>query len=396
MQKIILAVLVSIQVICSEELLLSDLKQSLLEIKREKAINDTLLEENSWISSMSLSATFQKSKDATDIESENKNVGISWSQDIFRSGGIEASIDKARADGMVNLLDVDMEQASYLKEGYGYLCAVKRDMLVLKQNMLTLKNSEIDLEIIKKEYEVGNRDITDLNRAILDRDSAHTALITAKNTLQSEMLELEKIIGDRDLSKLHIPDFPLITKNEYLNRHLQLRQYDAQVQSNSASYEMTKSSYLPKLTLNTALEYNDYKGNQIGYNGRSYSYGVTASIPIDYNTKETLQSSKLQLLQSKAEKEDQKAELRKSYRTALGNIDAYRQKIKIAEEMKQMYEKLYTLTKAQVRSGVKSDYDRESLENSMKIQRLEVEVQSYNVLIEKMKLYFDVEPQKGR
>ena len=391
MRKILWGVCLLLGVSYGEDALLSSLKQELLETKRQKAMNDALLEEQSWISPLTLSATIQNTKETTNLTTQSRSVGLSWSQDIFRSGGIEALIDKARASGRMEILGVDLEQAQYLKEVYTYLVKVRRDTLAVRQDTLRLKNSAIDLEIIKKQYEVGNKDITDLNRAILDKDTAQTTLIVSQTTLKNEVLELKKLIGEKDTAGVEIPSFPLLPKEEYLARHLELKQYQAQIQRDDASYRVTRSDYLPKLTLNTSVGYNEYGANALADEGDSYSYGVSMSMPIDYSTQEALQSQKLQVLQSKTASLDRRAELENVYKSALWNIKAYEEKIKVAQEMKRMYETLYCTTKAQEESGMKSSYDTESIENSTKVQELEVQIHAYNILIEKIGLYFDIE-----
>lgn len=382
--------MLSFQILFSNDESISHLKNELLNLKRQKILKDMDIEENSWISPATISASFEKNKDSTDALSENQRISASWSQDIFRSGGIQALIDKAKASGKADLIGIDMERSQYLKDIFTYLSKMKRDELVVEQNKLTLQNSEIDLIIIKKQYEVGNKDITDLNRAILDKDNARTTLIISQNTLQSYITELKKLIGENDIANIQIPAIPLITKNEYLVRNMELEQYSALVQRDIAAQQVTKSSYLPKLTLNGSVGYNKYEGNNIGYDGDSYSYGVTLSMPIDYNAENSIESSQLQLLQTKTSLMDRKAEIEEEYDNSIVNIKTYKQKINVAKEMKKIYKSLYKTTKAQSATGFKTNYDAEYIKNSLTIQDLEIKIQEYNILIEKIALYFNL------
>ncbi|UFH60206.1 TolC family protein [Sulfurovum mangrovi] len=382
--------MLSFQILFSNDESISHLKNELLNLKRQKILKDMDIEENSWISPATISASFEKNKDSTDALSENQRISASWSQDIFRSGGIQALIDKAKASGKADLIGIDMERSQYLKDIFTYLSKMKRDELVVEQNKLTLQNSEIDLIIIKKQYEVGNKDITDLNRAILDKDNARTTLIISQNTLQSYITELKKLIGENDIANIQIPAIPLITKNEYLVRNMELEQYSALVQRDIAAQQVTKSSYLPKLTLNGSVGYNKYEGNNIGYDGDSYSYGVTLSMPIDYNAENSIESSQLQLLQTKTSLMDRKAEIEEEYDNSIVNIKTYKQKINVAKEMKEIYKSLYKTTKAQSATGFKTNYDAEYIKNSLTIQDLEIKIQEYNILIEKIALYFNL------
>lgn len=54
-----------------------------------------------------------------------------------------------------------------------------------------------------------------------------------------------------------------------------------------------------------------------------------------------------------------------------------------------IYQELYSFTQNQVKAGFKSKFALESLGNSVEIQKLKKELQTYNILIEKIALYFD-------
>lgn len=390
MKKFIVFILF-FQALCANDEAISSLKKELLNIKRQKVLKDMEVEENSWISPVTLSASVDRRKDTTNIHSESTDISANWSQDIFRSGGIQALIDKAKASGQADLIGIDIEESQYLKNIFTYVASINREKLVVEQNKLTLQNREIDFIIIKKQYDVGNKDITDLNRAMLDKDNARTSLLISQNTLQSYIFELEKLTGENEIKKIQLPSIPLITKNEYFKRNLELEQYDALIQRDSAAYQVTKSSYLPKITLNSTVGYNNYDGNIIDYDGDNYNYGVTVSMPIDYNAKSSIESSKLQLLKTKTSSMDRETEIEKEYENGISNINTFKEKIEVAKEMKKMYQGLYETTKAQSDSGFKTSYDAKSLENSLKIQSLEVRIQELNILMEKIALYFNIQ-----
>lgn len=369
---------------------MSELKAELLDLERQQIMENMSAEENSWISPLFLSGSINKNHDSsTNVDSESKNIDISWSQDLYRSGGIASSIEQARASGESNLLGIDREEANYFKQIFTLKAQIERDSLKLKQIGLTLKNRDIDLMIIMKAYKVGNKDITDLNRATLDKESVRTTLIESKNILQNQKYELKKFISGKKIETVTIPSIPMIRKEEYLRDHLELMQYDAQATSDNARYKTTKASFLPKLTFNSSVGYRDYSGDGLGLDGKNYNYGLTLSMPLDWNEKATNKSSRLQYLKTKTAALDRKAELEKVYDSSMATIDSIQEKIVVAKEMVKQYQELYTMTKAQVKAGFKSTYDLESLGNSVEIQKLEQKIQHYNILIEKISLYFD-------
>jgi outer membrane protein TolC len=201
--------------------------------------------------------------------------------------------------------------------------------------------------------------------------------------------ELKKLIGHEKIDTLTLCDIPLISKTEYIEQQLELLQYEAQNKSDDAAWKITRASYLPKLTFNGSFGYSDYQSDLIEYNGNDYRYGAVLSIPLDINTRSTIESSRLQLLQTRTAQLDRRMELEQEYEMRFYTIADYEEMIGVAEEMINMYNELYSFTDNQVKAGFKSTYDLESLGNSLDIQRLEKEIQSYNIEIEKISLYFD-------
>ena len=166
-------------------------------------------------------------------------------------------------------------------------------------------------------------------------------------------------------------------------------QYESKDKSDDAAWKITRASYLPRLTLNGSYGYSDYQSDLIDYSGDNYRYGAVLSIPLDVNTKATVESSRLQLLQTRTAQLDRRVELQQEYDKRLFTITDYEEKIAVAEEMISMYDELYEFTDNQVKAGFKSAYELESLGNSVQIQKYEKEIQRYNIVIEKISLYFD-------
>ncbi|MBE0498010.1 MAG: TolC family protein [Campylobacterales bacterium] len=388
MKKALLLAVCAAAVFAGESVL-SDEKQELLQLKREKIREDITLQKREWVSPLRLSLSINRNKSATFQESETKSAGVDWSQDLFRSGGIGYSIDQAKALGMSRLLGVDREEAEYLKQAYTLYAQCERDRLKLRQNELTLHNRDLDLFIITAKYKAGSADISELNRATIDRDTARTALIASKNVLRNEEYGLKKLLGEAQIDPDTLSSIPLISKEEYLKQHLELLQYEAQDRSDEAGAKIVRSAYLPKLTFNGSYGYTDYQSERIEYAGNNYNYGATLSMPLDINTKAQMLSSRLQLLQTRTARLDRSQELEQEYAMRFFTIADYEERIGVAQEMLVIYQELYSFTQQQVTTGAKTVYELESLGNSVQIQELEKEIQTHNILIEKISLYFD-------
>jgi len=365
-------------------------KEKILELKRQKLKADADKLKNSWISPLNISVSKNRSVSANDMDSRSTIAKISLNQDIFRSGGIWYAIDYAKAFKEVQKLGIDLEEAADLKQIYSLKTKIKRDELKLKQSKLILKNREIDVEIVKERYKAGDADISELNRVTIESDNARTSLINIQNLLRNEYYELKKIVGEKNIKRLRIPKIPLVDKKSYLSSHLQLLRFDKQIKSDLAKYKAVKSSYLPKVALNGSYGYSKIEGNFQNYESDEYSYGIKLSMPLNYNSKNDIESSKIAYLQSKLAKTDRQKELEYEYDKHLFNIKDYKEKIKVARRMIKLYDELYNFTDLEVKAGMKTKLDLKSLSNSLKIQKLEQKIQEQNIILEKISLFFDI------
>jgi len=369
---------------------LSSQKKEILNLKRQQIQKDMSVSQKSWISPLIFSVSVDKSEGSAQTDTQTKSAGVSWQQDLFRSGGIYYTIENSEATGAANLLGIDIQEASYLKQLYTLKAQTLRDVLKKKQNGLTLKNMDIDLFITKAKYKAGLSGIRELNQATLNRDNARTNLIIVKNALNSEIFELKKLTNSDNTDAIIIPNIQIITQKQYLAQNLELLQFKKQDRAQKSSWKKTQASYLPKLTFNGSYAQKDLRTNITHYNGNVYNYGLTLSMPLDVSTFDSIESAKIKYMQVKSSQHDKQLELKQEYDKHINNMKDYKEKIAVAQQMINMYEELYAFTKKQVKTGFKSRYELQSLGNSLKIQTLEKKIQNYNILIEKISLYFDM------
>ncbi len=372
------------------DIALSVQKAELFDLKRQKLKKDTEKLKNSWISPLSINSSWQRNVNAGNFDGTSTKASLGLRQDIFRSGGIWYAVDYAKAYGEAQKLGIDISEASQLKALYTLAVKIRREELRLKQSELLLKNRMIDVDIVKESYRAGNADISRLNRVIIDSDNARNTLIDAKSMLRNEKMELRKLTDLNVTDKLEIPDIPLVDKDFYLSRHLELLRYDKETKAAKAQYKAVRSNYFPKVTVNANYGYSKFEGDFQNYDGDEYGYGIGLFIPIDINTKNDIESNKLAYLQTKLAAIDRKKELEIEYDKRVFNIKDYERKMQVSRQMLKMYDELYNFTLSQVKAGLKTKAEKDSLLNSIKIQKLEYEIQQKNIELEKMALFFDL------
>ncbi len=370
---------------------LSENREQLFDIERKKAQKEADKLKTRWISPIEINGFYTKNKSLQDIkESDYSGISMSWKQDIFRSGGIFYAIEYAKALRKYNLLNIDLKEAKEVERVYTLKCQIERDRLKLKQAKLLLENRKIDVLVVKEKYKAGNADIERLNTAILNEEREKDNVISLESLLKQEIYELKKLTGDKSVDISEIEYLKIPSKEEYVEKNMEYLLKKRDIATQKKMLSVKKASYLPKFYVNASLGYKKIEGGFLSSDGKEYSYGVGFNMPLDYNAKKDIESSRLSYLQSKVSKADKKDELSFEYDKRMEAIKSYEEKIESAKRREKLYKELYDFVKEQVVAGFKTDLDLESLGNSLKIQELEKKIQTYNILIEKVNLYFDI------
>ena len=144
------------------------------------------------------------------------------------------------------------------------------------------------------------------------------------------------------------------------------------------------------MSLNAELAYQEYsqKNYPNNYDGKYYSTGITISMPLDFNTNTKIQEQKAAYLQAKFQIEDEKIAQKATYEESQSLIKNYQEYIEVTKNNLVLYEELIFMTKQGFKAGYKSGYDLETIENTQKIDVLEIKINETNIQLELLKLHF--------
>jgi len=131
----------------------------------------------------------------------------------------------------------------------------------------------------------------------------------------------------------------------------------------TAGYTWTKSSGTGFETGGNFID----TSNELSY----YNYGLQASLPLDINTFRDIESAKVDYLKSQVVTQDKKRELQALFDQVMHNIKNYDKKISLSDENIKLYSKLLKDTKDLYQAGYKTEYDVDTLQNSLKIQNID-------------------------
>ena len=388
MSRVIILSLVLSSIIFANELeILQNDKKELRQIEKKVIQEKYEADKNEWIGTIDLKSSLGKSRDFTDNQSSDmsRSAGLSFSQSIFESGGIEQSIQYAKEQLNSSLIAWENDNVLILQTIYETLLNIKKLNLQIEQSDYSLKNKDIELILKRIQYEAGKADIIDLNNAIMSKNNQEKENISLRNSLKERKYELSKYT-DLSADEIKIIDFNIIDKEKFLKDNLNIKYENSKVQLLNTSYKQLKSSYLPKVALSSGVNYLNNENDDYRTNG---SIGLNFSMPIFDITKDAkLQKSKLEVLKQKVNINDMQNELEYEYEQILTFIDTYENYEKTINNNLKLYEELIMVNKSSNDAGMTSDYDLEILQNTRKINEFDLIVNDINKKLQYSKLYF--------
>lgn len=387
MKKIIILPIFCSLLFANEIELLQKDKKELRQIEKEIIQKKYDASKDEWIGTINLNSTLGKSRDFTQDENSDmtRSMGLSFSQSIFESGGIEYSIEYARQQLKSDLIAWENQNIALIQAIYETLLAIKKLKLQIEQSDYALKNKEIELIIKKIKYEAGKVDIIDLNNAVMSRNNQQKENISLKNSLKDKEYELSKYTTLKS-NEIKIIDFNIVDRDKFLRDNLNIRYENSKVQLLDTAYNQLKSSYLPKVSLTTNAKYSNDENKT---NNESGTIGLTASMPLFDITKDAkLEKSKLEVLKQKVNVTDMQNELIYEYEQILAQINTYDEYEKTIITNLKLYEDLIMVNKSSNAAGMSADYDLEVLQNTQKINQYDLQINDINKKLQYTKLYF--------
>lgn len=308
MNKIIIFPLFCSLLFANEMELLQKDKKELRQIEKEVIEKKYEGAKDEWIGTINLNSSIGKNRDFTENENSDmtRSVGLSFSQSIYESGGIEYSIQYARQQLKSDLIAWENANIAIFQTIYETLLSIKKLKLQIEQSDYALKNKNIELILKKIQYEAGKVDIIDLNNAVMSKNNQQKENISLRNSLKDKEYELSKYTSLKS-NEIKIIDFKIVDKEKFLRDNLNIRYENSKVELLDTAHNQLKSSYLPKVSLNTSTKYSNDENKE---NNESGTIGLSASMPLFDITKDAkLEKSKLEVLKQKVNVTDMQNEL---------------------------------------------------------------------------------------
>ncbi len=367
---------------------ISEYKTEQFKYEYEKNEAEASKLRDSWIAPLQLNYSYSRSNPYGQ-EQTRTNAALKMDQPIFKSGGIYYGIKFATASRLYTQYSVDVAKRKMIKDTITILMQIKQTALKIEAQKLQIRNSEINLEQKKEQYLSGQLDSGFLDDAIIQRNSVIQALYDVQ-TEKEKLITQFKTLSDASYEAVELPQLEMIDSEEFMSNNLLLKQGEAEIQKNRYYKSITIAKYLPSVSFTAGYNYTKSEGQVIpamNVERNSYDYGIRANLPIDLNTFRDVESSKIDFLKSKVAIKDKTRELSALFEQVIHNIENYDKKIALSNETIQIYSHLLSDTKDLFEIGHKTQYDVETLDNSLKIQNYNTKMYELNKQIALLSLY---------
>jgi outer membrane protein TolC len=373
---------------------ISDSKTQQFNYDYEKNEAESSKLHDSWIAPIQLDYSYSKSKPYSK-EQTNENAAIKMSQPIFKSGGIYYGIKYANASRLYSDYSIDVAKRKMIKETISILMQIKQTSLKEHKQELQIKNSEINLLQKKEEYLSGQLDSGFLDNAIIQRNIVIQALYDIQ-TAKEKLITQFHTLSDLDYKNVAIPHLELITDKAFLKKNIVLKQSRAEIEKNRYLKNVTIVKYLPSVNFTADYSWSKSAGQGFVTGGNFidtsnelafYDYGLRASMPLDINTFKDIESAKVDYLKSIVVAQDKKRELSALFEQVMHNIDNYDKKINLSNENIKLYTKLLKDTQDLFDAGYKTEYDVDTLKNSLEIQNIDSKIYDIDKQLALLDLY---------
>ncbi|MBD3791633.1 MAG: TolC family protein [Campylobacterales bacterium] len=342
----------------------------------------------SWINPVNVrySKSFNEQFKTGTIITENFTVSID--QPIFRSGGIYYAMKYSEALREANSAEIRLQRRMMITDAVTTLFNIHKNRLQQKKMHYQINNDKIDIRQKRDSYNAGLLDSSFLDQAMLKKSQDETTLLELELGLRAYQQQFS-LLSDKDPDTLKLPTLALVNKQNYKEANLELQRDRQKALEMSHNQKMTWAKYLPTVSVNG--QYTDGDLNPLYANPnlkeKYYSYGISVSMPLDINTFDDIEASKVAKLQAEVEVLDREETVEQEYEWIISNLEILERKIALAREDEKLYENLYEVTSNLAKAGEKTSLDAEVMQNTLQIRKLDQKIYAIDKQIELLKLY---------
>ena len=359
------------------------LKELLLQ--QEKSFLESERHKTDWIAPLMLESEYYKSNINDQDSDELKSIGLSLSQDIYRSGGLGYENEQAELEKGLGkkIFKTKLQQMNITI--YEYVLNLKVIDLKLKQLSFSIENKKIEILSKQARYNKGLIDISELDTSMLERSNL-------KNEI--EALEIEKLSYIKALKSLSrkpyisikLRPFTLLSRQEFLERNaVHIQKYE--LEHKKLSKKILDSSYLPRVSVvaNYKYEKSKYK-NYTRNDNTNWNMGFNISMPIDYNEGKTKEIAQKDLMLAETKYHNRLEDESIFYTFILEEVKLLKNRIRHHKKAISTYDNLIKEVNELYINGLRTKEDLITLKNTKKSKMQDILIDRINIQMSYLKL----------
>ncbi|UTJ06172.1 TolC family protein [Arcobacter roscoffensis] len=386
--KLLLCSLISVNLFANtnlDESILSDSRKKTFDLEKEQAKEDSSKLKKDWINQV----IFKYTKNLGD-EYKSETSSIRIDQPIFQSGGIYQAIKYANSTHDYANLQIQQERKNLIKDAYNLLFQIKKLDLNIQKTKLSLANAKIDVQRKKEQVLNGFLDSSFLDNALLTLNSSKHTLVDLKYQKQELINSFENIASGK-YNNFELPKFEFISKEEYLEKNIELEKAKASIKKDKNYSHMTMARYLPSVNVYynySKTHYSDGKPNAEQTNDQTY--GLYITMPLDSRALNDIESKRIEYLKSKLNLKNKIDDEKSFFKTKLDKLSMLEDRLKITSEDLSLYDSILEIIKEEKEAQIKTQSDYDTLKNSRDIKLLDAQVYKIDKQIILLELYSKV------
>jgi outer membrane protein TolC len=356
----------------------------LFDLQLQKSQKDADYDSLSWISPVTLSFERSWSTQVSGSNSPFNTFSVGIDQPIFKSGGIYYAIKYAKSNLRVTSANIIKSKLSLKGSAVELALKIKETKLAIKKLKLQIRNRDIEIKSVQELYRAGLSDSVTLDNALVKKDEAKIALLDMQSNLEALYASFSKI-SDRNPDTIKIPHLKLPGKEAYLSHNIDLDIAEAKSVLAENLHSVKRSAYLP--TVSVGARYTKVSKAQPGSKDAFTNYSVRVSMPLSVNVGNDLERSKLNSMIAKVEAKNSLRDAKADYLLTRKKVAIIQKRINLAKREASAYRRLLKSTRELYRAGQKSSQDVELLENSKRVQQLDIKIYSIEKELAILELY---------
>ena len=368
---------------------------------------DLSKDKSAWLPSLnaSISENLTNSKDKTIADSWAASNGTSFSltasMPIYQGGTIKNNIKKSQLSVEQANVEVEITQKSIILS----IVQAYLDVLYTKESVdyygEVVLASQKQVERSKDLFNAGSIVRKDLAQMEAQLASDNYSLTVARNNLTSRTTDLKQLleIPVADTFAVSFPEVQVIdslasfpSKLEAINAAMsimpEIRSSQVNNQIAEVNYRITKSGYLPSLSLNAGYS-TDYSSSLSGgfsnqlSNNQLQKVGLTLNVPIfnRFSTRTSVQQSKIGVEQARLSALETEKNLQQQVETIYQDAVAGIYRYKSAKTQMELADESYRLSEQQFNLGMINTVELLKVKTSLLNSKMELIQSKYSAIL---------------